>query len=474
MKINKLMLCIAVTVATIACDDNNIGKTIAEADSHLVVDSTFTITGQSVNNSKINSRSITQILGVIDSPDYGTLNSDYVTEFMPVSVIDTTGVSVNDIDSIRMSMVMQMGAYSGDSIAPMRVNVYRLNKNLPYPIYSDFDPKDYYSEKDLLGASSYALTMLNQEDTLFLKDSYTGKKIYYREISVKLPTKLAKDLYNLYKEEPEAYKDPELFAKKFPGVYATTSFGRGRVIQIGGTQLNLYYKKHTKTDADKDTIISRVSSYYGTTPEVITNNNIRLKPAKAIEDKIAKGEVIIQAPAGYNAKIKFPTKEIVSKINQMKTEGLTVLNSVKVSFPATEIENSNKIGMPKYLLFIRESKVDEFFSKVKLPDNKDSFYASYNSSTKSYDFSIRAFIKQFLDDNKLPTDEDENLILLPVDAGFEVQNNSSNYYYSNYYGNQPNNILISITPQITLPTMTKIDIKKAKIIVTCSKKDFSR
>ena len=158
----------------------------------------------------------------------------------------------------------------------------------------------------------------------------------------------------------------------------------------------------------------------------------------------------------------------------MKTEGLTVLNSVKVSFPATEIENSNKIGMPKYLLFIRESKVDEFFSKVKLPDNKDSFYASYNSSTKSYDFSIRSFIKQFLDDNKLPADDDENMILLPVDAGFEAQSNSSNYYYSSYYVNQTNNILISITPQITLPTMTQLDIKKAKIIVTCSKKDFSK
>ena len=474
MKINKLMLCIAATAAIIACDDNNIGKTIADADSHLVVDSTFTITGQSVSNSKIHSRSVTQILGVIDSPDYGTLNSDYVTEFMPVSVIDTTGVSVNEIDSIRMSMVMQMGAYSGDSITPMRVSVYRLNKNLPYPIYSDFDPKEYYSEKDLLGASSYALTMLNQKDTLFLQDSFSGKRIYYREISVKLPTKMAKDLFNLYKSEPEVYKDPELFAKKFPGIYATTSFGRGRVIQIGGTQLNLYYRKHTKNDKDKDTIVSKVSSYYGTTPEVITNNNIRLKPAKAIEDKIAKGEVIIQAPAGYNAKIKFPTKEIVSKINQMKTEGLTVLNNVKVSIPASEIENSNKIGMPNYLLLIRESKVDEFFSKVKLPDNKDSFYASYNSYTKSYDFAIRAFIKKFLDEDKLPTDDDENLILLPVDAGFEIQNNSSNYYYSSYYPNEPNKILISITPQITLPTMTQLDIKKAKIIVTCSKKDFSK
>ena len=61
MKINKLMLCIAVTAATIACDDNNIGKTIAEADSHLVVDSTFTITGQSVNNSKINSRQLKKL-----------------------------------------------------------------------------------------------------------------------------------------------------------------------------------------------------------------------------------------------------------------------------------------------------------------------------------------------------------------------------------------------------------------------------
>ena len=473
MKTWKFLLCSAVAVAAIACDENEIGSSIIDDSTHIVVDSAFTVTGSSEADGKLLSRTVSQLLGVIDSPEYGTLSSDFVSEFMPVSSIDTTGVTVNDIDSLRLELLVQMGNWVGDTITPMRVNVYRLNKNLPYPIHSDFDPTGYYSKSDLLGSASYTVSMLNQKDSLYYEDASTRLKHYYREIDVKLPLELGREFFQKYKTNPELYQNPEAFANYFPGIYATTSFGRGRVVQIGGTVLNMFYRKHETLESGSDTTYYLNGSYFGTTPEIVTNNNIRLRSAESLVARVESGEAILQSPGGYNVGMKFPVKDIMNRLNTLKEESSVVLNSVNVSFPVSKIANANGIDIPKYVLFIRASQKDEFFSKIKLPDSVDSFYASYDSTTGTYSFAMRALFKKFLDEGKEPTDDDEDWMLIPVDAGFESSSSSSSYYYSYYYGSTTSSTLISMTPQISLPSMGKIDLENAKIILTCSKKDFN-
>ena len=64
---------------------------------------------------------------------------------------------------MRLLLKVPMGQYVGDSIVPMKVDVYKLHKSLPFPIYSDFDTKDYYYKSDLLGSRSYSMTSVNQE-----------------------------------------------------------------------------------------------------------------------------------------------------------------------------------------------------------------------------------------------------------------------------------------------------------------------
>lgn len=70
-------------------------------------------------------RSLTHLLGAINVKEYGTLESDFVTEFMPSSEIDTVGVGLNDIDSVRLLLKVPMGQYVGDSIVPMKVDVFK-------------------------------------------------------------------------------------------------------------------------------------------------------------------------------------------------------------------------------------------------------------------------------------------------------------------------------------------------------------
>ena len=467
MKFLNLLLCsAALSAATVACDENLIGNSIIETDSHLIVDSAFTVSGESVENTRIKSRTISQLLGRLYAEEYGTLQSDIVTEFMPVSEIDTAGVTVNDIDSIKMHFLISMGSYTGDSITPMRVSVYRLNKNLTdNDLYSDFDPTGYYSKNDLLGSTTYTMTMLGQTDSLYTYNSSTGSYIYYRAVDIKLPIELGRSFFNEYITNPASYQDPELFNKFFPGVYATTSYGDGRVINIGGTQINLYYKKKTVNDEGNDTIINQVGQYYGVSPEIRTNNCIRLEPSENIKSLIAGGDVVVQAPTGYEAKINIPISKILDRYYELSESGQTVLNQVSFTVPAHEITNGKKIGVPPYLLFVKSNEKDDFFNNKKVTDGINYIYSEYNSSTETYTFYIREYVKQFIDNNKEANRDDETISLIPVDMTFETSSSS-------YYQTSTEQKVLTVTPMVSSPAMARIDIGKAKIIATFSKKDF--
>ena len=216
----------ALFAATTACDDNNIGSSILETEMSLVVDSSFTISGESVATNKIQARTVTKLLGNLRAQEYGTLSSDFVTEFMPSTVIDTSNVTVDNIDSLKLVMTVPFESIVGDTLAPMRVNVYRLNKRLPFPIYSDFNPTEYYSESDLLGSTSYTMS-----NSIYTSDYYNNV-YHYCVVEVDLPKQLGKDLYSLYKESPATFADHDRFADAFKCIYATTSNGSGSVIPI--------------------------------------------------------------------------------------------------------------------------------------------------------------------------------------------------------------------------------------------------
>ena len=109
---------IALTAGLISCDDEvtTLGNSLVEDNTEVVIDSSFTITGRPVKNDDIQSRSITQILGSITAKEYGHFSSDFVTQFMPAMKLNTDGVGINDIDSIKLLMFFYPGDFTGDSI----------------------------------------------------------------------------------------------------------------------------------------------------------------------------------------------------------------------------------------------------------------------------------------------------------------------------------------------------------------------
>ena len=133
-----------------SCQDtpDTVGGALVPDRIAVVVDSSFTLDGRSVVNTKVQSRTTTQLLGAIKAKNYGVLSSDYVTQMFPSNAIDTVGIDVNHldqyIDSVKLLLIFDKGGFIGDSIAPLGIQVYELDKSLPYPIYSNESPEGYY------------------------------------------------------------------------------------------------------------------------------------------------------------------------------------------------------------------------------------------------------------------------------------------------------------------------------------------
>ena len=463
--INWVVATLAVLIVATACDENNIGSSILDTETSVVVDSSFTVVCSPEINDKMPPRSLTHLLGAINVKEYGTLESDFVTEFMPASEIDTTGVSVADIDSIRLVLRVPEGSYVGDSIVPMKVSVYRLKKNLPFPIYSDFNPEDYYDKSYLLGSRSYSMTSVNQDSILMADyNQTTGATNYFYQIAVTMPRQLGVDLYNLYVNNPEVFKDPDVFKQHFPGIYATTSYGNGRVSKISSTMMRMHYRKHAVKDDGGDTVYVRQSNYLGTSPEVVTTNNIRYAPSEQIKAMVAAGEPVVASPAGYNVKMKLPVNDVLNRFSQLETEGQTVLNSVTVTIPVETIDNNAGVNPPAYLLLVKASKKDDFFTNGDLPDNKTSFYAAYSASTKSYSFTgLRSYFKAALDGEYDGDEGLEDFYLIPIDVTITTSRD--------YYG-QTTSTLTSVLPQLSTPAMAKLGV--AKLFAAFSKKNYNK
>lgn len=425
-----------------SCDNvSQIGSSIVEDQIAVTIDSSFQVSGHSVPIEKVQSRTISQLFGRIDASGYGRLSSDVVTQFMPATPLDTNTIKVENIDSMLLVMSVTKGEYMGDSIVPLGLDIYRLDRQLPSPIYSNFDPEDYYSKDNLMASVMYNIS--NNSIGKVNSDGHT-------EITVKLPLDFAKSLYLQYLANPSSFSSPTAFAQVFPGLYIKNSFGSGRLTRVTNTQMKLHYHYDTKNETTgKDTVVTSVGSYFAVTPEIICNNNVSYRISPEIQARVDNGENIIVGPAGMEVNMRFPAPEIISKYNS-DNNPVKVFNTLTFSVPAEAIENEFGIAEPTYLLMILTKDKDAFFAENKLPDNVTSFYAEYNSTSKRYYFGeMREFILDLMKKDNI-SEEDYTFSILPVSAIFEeLQSGTS--------------VLTLMMPYMSAPVMCKLNLDEAFI-----------
>ena len=460
----NVILAAAVLLSLYACTDETIGVSITDGVSSIIEDSSFVIQGHSVRNDRVQMRTSTKMLGRISAEGFGQLSADAVTMWMPAATLDTTGVKEEWIDSVRLKLRLPYrDGFTGDSLAPMRLDVYRLNRALPSPIYSDFDPTDYYNSSDLLASESYSPV----SGWLEVSNSYVTGTLQFdtvRVISVPLPQELGKELYRAYVNDPSKFSSPKAFAEVFPGIYITNSYGSGHVMNIKATELDVYYRKHAQLSETTDTIYpAQCQSYLASTPEVVSNNIISFNIDDAITSMVNSGSALIVAPAGYDVEVRFPIQDIIDKYQANVGNNQSIINTLSLELPVTVPETQYDIQPPQYLLMVKSSKKADFINGDSLTNNKDSFYATYDATTKKYVFSgLRNYILNIINNQGgIATEDDINLTITPVDV--------TNYTYqqSYYYGSTT--VVTKISPMVSRPAIANLLLDKAKIKITYSK-----
>lgn len=439
----------AALVAFGSCDkDSQIGQSIVQDEVNVIVDSSFTVTGASIAIEKVQSRTVSQLLGRIDAPGYGKLESSIVTQFMPSSSLANSSVKAADIDSIMLYMYMASGEYVGDSISPMGLEVYRLTENLPSPIYSDFDPTGYYNPDEVLASTIYNVANVSRDTTI------AGGV----EIAVELPKWLGRELYQAYLDNKSNFSTPTSFVNNvFKGIYIKNSFGSGRLIRSTSTMMSLFYHYY-----EEDSLIHGTGNYFAVTPEIITNNDLTFDISPEIESRVAAGQQIVMGPAGLEVSVTFPVPDLIAAYNK-QTSNLKVLNSLSFSVPGEAIDNKFSFGVPSYLLMVLSKEKDKFFANNQLPDNVTSFYATYDAVSGTYDFGqMRKYLSDLLKKDTID-ESDYTFTIVPVSAVFETNNNSSYYY-----GSSTSQTLTMMTPYMASPVMCRLLLDSAKIKLTFS------
>ena len=461
----NVILAAAVLLGLYACTDETIGVSITDSVSSIIEDSSFVITGHSVRNDRVQMRTTSKMLGSLQADGYGSLSAEAVTMWMPAMHIDTTGIKPEWIDSCRLMLNLPYrNGFTGNPLAPMRLSVYRLNRPLPSPIYSDFDPTDYYDEEDLLASDSYSPTagwIKTQQSYSYQTGTLTEDTL--RVISVPVPVELGRELFNAYCEDPGKFASPKAFADLFPGIYIANSYGSGHVMNIKSTELNVYYHKHVVLDtAEVDS--AKTQTYLASTPEVVSNNIIRFNIDDEITSMVNSGEAMIVAPAGYEVEVRFPIQDIIDKYQANVGNNQALINTLTLELPVSVPATEYNIEPPTYLLMVKTSKKDQFINGDSLANNKDSFYALYDASSHSYTFTgLRNYILDIINNQGgIASEDDINFTITPVDV------TTYTYTQSYYYGGTTTTVT-KISPMVSRPAIVRLLLDKAKIKMTYSK-----
>ncbi|MBO4965013.1 MAG: DUF4270 family protein [Muribaculaceae bacterium] len=444
-----------------ACDDDisGIGNSISKGELTIHQDTlNLEVEARTVASPVIDGRSTKHLLGRLSSEQYGDLSGSFVAQMMAAtSLAIPDSIDVNRIDSVKLIFSMPRGQFSGDSLAPQQMSVYRLTQQLPSGIQSNFNPDGYFDPSSPLARKVYTLSNISVSDTV------TSKTENIR-VGIKLPTDFGREIFNAYKNTPEVFQWPASFNKFFPGIYVTRTFGSGCIANVRKAEMMLYYhylfdkvENVDGTAVTKQIHLRDSVAVFATAPEVLSSNNISFTPSAALIDRINNGQHLIVSPAGYNVRFTFPAQSIIDKYNKDASE-LAVISNLTFSIPTQIIPNDLGINPAPYLLMVKTSEAEEFFNKNKVPDNLSSFYASYSSSDGKYNFlNLRSYIINLIEKGEV-TAEDIDFTLIPVNIETEA-------YTS---GGSTATTVTRCSPYIAKPTMVRLNMDRASIIFTFS------
>lgn len=464
MKLSKfsgLITLIAFFAAFSACEEEttNIGSVIAPGEVVITIDTLyFDLNGRAEYLQSFDAKTGNLMIGNIQVKEYGNLNCSFVTRLMcaaNLGIVDSV-FHADRVDSVKLLLGAEREGIIGDSLAPQKLAVYTLTKQLPSDISNNFNPEGYYDPSSPLASRSYTVSEIANNDSNFYNKNYV-------ELSVELPVEFGRKIFDEYKNNPEIFQWPQTMAEKFlPGLYVKSTFGKGCIANITDLFVGVYYHSYKSStsviDGDSVTTVDKIPNVvypFNTSPEVISSNNITYSPSKMITswNEEENSQVVITTPGGYIAQFDFPAQALIDRYKE-KDSHLSTVNELLLFIPAEPFDSVSGIDMAETLLMLKKSEYENFFAENKIPDNLSSFSGMYDSKNKRFYFTtLREYFIDLLKKDTV-TQEDIEFVLVPVEITTET--------VSGYYGDVATYVT-KCTPYTSKPTMTLLKTDKAMV-----------
>ncbi|MDD3188805.1 MAG: DUF4270 domain-containing protein [Fermentimonas sp.] len=416
--IYKLLIITFVTILSVSCNDtlDQVGFTIQPGKDRLAVGiDTLQLQARTVQVDSMFGETNYPVLGEYADPVFGSIKSEYIAEFYLPKGMDFKEGAI--IDSVRVEVAYT--SIVGDSIAPMRLSVYKVAKSLKgFADYTNVDPKKFADMSELLGEQIFTGRNSTYRNRSFTAEDYStvNYKEYY--INVEIPNSIGESFLTEYKKPGNGkLSDTDTFREFFPGLYFTTSFGNSTILSADMTSLFIYYKYNDVkgSSTGQDTIRTGVFKL-NNTPEVRQINHIESNNIELLKDNPTY--TYIKSPAGVNTELKFPISEIHENL---QSKALNLVNFTVYALPDASDNEMVKLSPPDYLLLINKDSLNGFFENRKLRDNVTSFLSEkFDASTYSYKFNnISSLINYY---NQANDGEPYDLVyyLIPVEATYST------------------------------------------------------
>ncbi|WP_072543151.1 DUF4270 domain-containing protein [Bacteroides mediterraneensis] len=445
----KLLAAIGLAATLYSCDDTTtgIGDFVADTDEITASAQTFEATTKTLKYTDLNpngvfSRTSNAYLGKFTDPDFGTYTTDFITQ---INCTEDFEFPETMQDIVSTTLELSYSSFFGDSLAPMRVRVDMLNREIDDDgedlglYYTSYNPEDFYNKnEEALAEQDYAV-----RDNSWTKeeiDSIKKANGYYPPLVIDLDkARKAKGeetfsafLKRKYNEDKKNFKDSYSFIHNvLPGFYVHNTSGEGSILYIGAIWLRMKVSYLIESSSGKVDSLVYTSIPFAATNEVYMST--RLSNSGDNLEKLAAEthNTYLKTPAGLCTEVKLPLKEMYEAL------GNDTLNSVSMAFTKykniseNSANNPYKMGTPKNLLLIRKSEVNDFFEQKQNYDSKTSFLGTYSSTTNSYSFSqVNRLISQIFSDMRTKEepaegwDEYNTLVLIPVKTETDSQGNT--------------------------------------------------
>ena len=438
MKFIKLTAFLLAAFSMVACDDttDTLGSSITnKVDNLTITDATYNVETQSLVAGPVLSKSNNGIIGRVKDPETGTyLTADYMTQMVPLSTfsVDTLqyikDANNGEILANSCYLFVRYQSTYGDSLAPMKVTAYEMSKPMTEDknYLTDFDPmaEGYIAENSYYNSATYSLSKATGYFEIYLNKPYTKDGTTYNNYGTYL--------MQTYVDHPEYFKSNyEFLTKVCPGFYIKYEGGVGSVADIWNTEVLFTWSRkvpdangnYIKDNKGINDSIRINSNCIDGTEEALQTNHIVNDAASIASLAADQSCTYLKSPAGIFTEVTLPVEEI------LKGHENDTLNTASVTFPRinnTETDNQYIFNTPSYVLMIPKDSIDSFFENGDVVNNRNSFYASYSSSTTNgYTFSNISNLITAMSKKKGSSENWNKAVLIPITVSTVVENNST-------------------------------------------------